>query len=680
MHDSLLRAALLALAATLTACRTGGSGEPGSSGIELADLDTSCDPCDDFYQYATGGWREAHPIPDEHSVYGVTDELREQNEAVLRDALEELAAAGAAAESEDERKLGDLYCSCMDEQRIESAGVAPLAYELRRIAAIESVDDVRSVVALLHGIGLEPLFAFGSEGDLDDSDQVIAWAFQGGLGLPDRDYYTRTDPASRELLDDYRAHVGRMLALVHGAEEPGRQADRVLAIESRLAVASMTRARLRDPRALHNPTTVADLDASMPHFDFAAYCAELGLADLERLNVGQPEFFRAVDRLLADTEPESWRAYLRWHLVHGFAAALSSDFVEEDFRFYGRVLAGSQELRPRWRRCLGAVQEGMGEALGRVFVEREFSPVAKARANELVDHLVAALRDRIEGLDWMGPDTKAQALLKLDRVGRKLGYPDVWRDYSTLVVDRGPFARNLASTRAFEFRRQLGKIGRPVDPDEWGMAPSEINAYYHPLRNEVVFPAGILQPPFFDEHADDPVNYGAIGAVIGHELVHGFDDQGSRFDADGNLRDWWTAADRAAFEERAAVVAAQFDAYRVDGDLPVRGDVTLGENLADLGGLAVAHDALQRAFAAHGRPPAVDGFTPEQRFFLSYAQCWRRNARPEALRLQVETDAHAPARFRVLGPLSNLPEFREAFDCEEGDAMVRAVGERAEVW
>jgi len=653
----------------------------GGRGLDVANLDTTCAPCRDFYRWSNGGWLARNPVPAAYGSWGSFDELRDKNQAVLRSVLEEAAAgAGRAPAGSNARKLGVFYAACMDSASAERAGAAPLAEALAAIERIDSRAALQAQVTRLQGMGLGGMFGFSAQQDARNSTRVIAVTGQGGLGLPDRDFYTRPDSAALKIRAAYREHVARMLVLT-GAT-PARAAaaaGRVLAIETALANASMTRVAQRDPNAVYHKMSVAQLQALTPGWQWATYLRDRGARGVDSVNVRQPEFFRALDGMLAAVPLAEWKAYLRWHLARAAAPALSSRFGDESFRMQA-VLTGTREQLPRWKRCLASTDAALGEALGQAYVERTFTPEARARALRMVDNLAAALRDRLAGLEWMSDTTRAQALAKLEAFRNKIGYPDRWRDYSALEIRPGSHLDNLVRVSRFASARNLAKIGQPVDRTEWGMTPPTVNAYYSPSMNEIVFPAGILQPPFFDPAADDAVNYGGMGAVIGHEMTHGFDDQGRQFDAAGNLRDWWQPRDAAAYDEQAGRVAAQFSAYTViDGTVNVNGRLTLGENIADLGGLTIAYHALQKELA--GKPRAmIDGFTPEQRFFMAWAQIWRRNSRPEALRLQVATDSHSPGQWRTNGPLSNMPEFAQAFGCNEGDPMVRPENVRARIW
>ncbi|MGA2081492.1 MAG: M13 family metallopeptidase [Holophaga sp.] len=648
-------------------------------GVNLADLDPSVAPCRDFFQYANGSWIRRNPIPADQSTWSGFNEVKERNRLTLKAILDQCAAAGAPAGS-PQRMVGDFYASGMDVRALERAGAAPLGPVLARIGAVRDARGLASALAAAHLDGTGPGFSFQVGQDDERSSVTIAQFAQGGLGLPDRDYYLRTDGKSRRIRARYRDHVARMLALL--GEPPGRaraDAGAVLELETRLAAASMTRVERRDPHAVYHRMTLAELAAIAPDFDWAGYLEALGVR-ADPVLVRQPEFFRWFSALVREAPPARWRAYLRWHAVHAAAPSLAPRFEREHCAFYGKALSGIQSMSPRWKRVQDTVDQDLGEALGRLFVERAFHPEAKARALELVANLRLALEERIRGLDWMGEATRTAALAKAAALRVKIGYPDRWRDYTGLEVVRGDYAGNVLRARRFEVRRNLAKLGRPVDRDEWEMTPPTVNAYYNPLLNEIVFPAGILQPPFFDPEADDAVNYGAIGMVIGHELTHGFDDEGRQYDAQGNLKEWWTAEDSKAFAARAGLVVQQFDALEALPGLHVNGRLTLGENIADLGGLKLAFAAYRKSLEGRPRPADIDGFTAEQRFFLGYAKAWRFQAREEAARMRVLVDPHAPPRFRVNAPLANLPEFIQAFGCGEGAPMCAPPGSRPAIW
>lgn len=682
----LLCSAVLSLCAAARATderRPGGDERPLPPLVSLdpAHFDLSADPCEDLDRFVNGGWKDRNPVPPEYGRYGAMTEVMERNQVLLRRILEQAGARDDAPRGSVEQLLGDFWCACMDERAVEAQGLVPVSDMLGRIQAIATRDELRSVLAhaVLQGTPLG--FNLFPEQAADDATQMVLWAWQGGLGLPERDYYLRDDERSVALRAEYAGHVAAMFALL--GEEPGRAAalaGTVMELETALARASLGNVELRDPRATWNPLTPVQAEALCPGFGWQWLLGRLGAGGEARINLGQPDFFVALGKLIDAAPLEDWQAYLRWHVIHEAAPYLSSEFDRENFRFYGRALAGTEAQLPRWRRCLQATDQALGFALGQAYVAEAFSPQARELAQRMVADLVEAMRERLAQLPWMSEATRAQALEKLATFTPKIGYPDTWRDYSALSIDRRSYAANAMAAAAHEMQRQLARLGRPVDRGEWFMSPQTVNAYYNPGLNEIVFPAGILQPPFFSEHQDAAQNYGAMGAVIGHEITHGFDDQGSQYDKDGNLRNWWTEEDLAEFRRRAEVLVRQYSEYVALDDLHVNGELTLGENIADLGGLRIAYLAFQRATAGQPRGPDARGFTPEQRFFMSFVQAWRGNIRPEALRLQVNTDPHSPARFRALGPLGNLPEFRAAFGCSEGDALVRPEAERAEIW
>ncbi|HYR46830.1 MAG TPA: M13 family metallopeptidase [Thermoanaerobaculia bacterium] len=652
---------------------------PPGHGLDPADMDTTCKPCEDFYKYADGGWLKKNPIPPEYPSWGTFSELAERNRTALRKILERLAADKSAAPGSEEQKIGDFYASCMDEAAIEAQGARPLAPELERIEKIRNLADLEVELAYLQTHGVNALFFFGSQQDRKNSSEVIVGASQGGLGLPDRDYYTKTDGKSKELRDKYAAHVARMLVLL--GDEPGKsaaEARTVIEIESKLAEVSMTRVERRDPDATYHRMAPAELKTLTPNFAWEAYFRDLGAPPIAAINIGQPKFFEGLDKQLTTVPLSDWKTYLRWHLVRSAAPGLSSKFVEENFDFYSRTLEGTKEMLPRWKRCVQSADRHLGFALGKLYVRENFPPEAKARADQMVKNLIAALREDLTTLPWMGAQTRKAALAKLDAFTPKIGYPDKWRDYSPYKIERGAHAVNVMNGALYEHRRDMDKVGKPVDRTEWGMTPPTVNAYYNAARNEIVFPAGILEPPFFDAKADDAVNYGGIGAVIGHEMTHGFDDQGRKFDAEGNLKNWWTPDDVKNYQERANCVEKQFDGYVVEGDLHQNGKLVLGESIADLGGLTIAYKAFQKSLQGKLRPANIDGFTPEQRLFLNWARVWATNGRPEFERLQTNTNPHPLGRFRAIGAPSNIPEFAAAFSCKAGDAMVR--GQRCLIW
>src|SRR6266849_3747287 len=571
----------------------------------------------------------------------------------------------------------------MDEKTIEAVRTKPLEDEFKSIDAIKDRNDLLKEIAHLHSIGVGVLFDFGSGQDAKDSTHEITQAVQGGLGMPDRDYYTKTDEASKKLRGQYVDHVAKMLTILgEPAAAASDHAKKILALETKLAEASRTQVQLRDPQKNYNKMPLNQLQNLTPDWNWSDYFKDIDLLAPPNINVHQPEFFKTADDVFKSSPIEDWKAYLRWHLVNATTAELSKDFVDEDFNFKERVLRGTQQIKPRWKRVIASTDEAIGEALGKLYVAFDFPPQAKARALELVNNLKEALSDRIKTLEWMDEPTKQEALKKLAAMRVKIGYPDKWLDYSMLRIDRGPFVLNTIRAEKFEASRELKKIGKPVDPTEWGITPPTVNAYYNPNMNEIVFPAGILQPPFFYANADDAINYGGVGAVIGHEMTHGFDDQGRQFDAAGNLRDWWTPESAAKFKERSQAIVNQYNEYEPLPGLHVNGELTLGENIADVGGVKLAYAALQKALDKHpqARAEKIDGFTPEQRFFLSFATIWKSKQRDEDLKLRLNTDPHSPARYRVNGPLSDLPEFAKAFNVPDGAPMVRAADKRVNIW
>jgi putative endopeptidase len=643
---------------------------------------TTCKACEDFYQYANGGWIAKNEIPAAFSSWGITSPLREKNVATLHEILEAAAKNTAAPNGSNEQKIGAFYASCMDEAKIEAAGAKPLRKELAAINKLKSSRDLPAMLAHFHQIGVPSLFSFGAGQDFKKSDSVIAITGQGGLSLPDRDFYLKDDAKSKSTRDAYLQHVTNMFKLLgDDAARAAAEAQTVMKIETQLAQVSLDRVSRRDASKQYHKMSPADLKNVMTNFDWPTYIKKVGAPSFTEINVAHPDFFKGLDQMLTSVPIDDWKTYLRWHLVHDAADALSTAFVNEDFNFYSKTLNGTKEIQPRWRRCVVATDNRLGEALGEVYVKKAFPPEAKARMKDLVDNLIVALREDIPTLDWMSEPTRQAAIAKLNAFGVKIGYPDKWRDYSLLQIERTSFMDNLLRSSQFERRRNFAKMGQPVDRTEWAMTPPTVNAYNSSLMNEIVFPAGILQPPYFDLTADDALNYGAIGAVIGHEMSHGFDDQGRKFDLQGNLKDWWTEADAKNYTDRATCVEQQFSNFRVEEvGLNQNGKLVLGESIGDLGGLKIAWLAFQKSLQGKPRPADIDGFTPEQRFFLGWAQVWGRKQTPESMRQQILTDPHPLGRFRVNGPLSNMPQFAEAFHCKLGEAMVRPPDQRCQVW
>jgi putative endopeptidase len=662
--------------------QAGGDAVSRSSGkgFDASNLDRAVKPCDDFYQFADGGWVKNNPIPADHSSWATFNELHDKNEDALRTILDEASNDRSAAAGSNWQKIGDYYASCMDEGQIEAAGLKALDPELQRVADINNSESLQAEIARLQREGANAVFGFGSEQDFKDSTQVIAAAEQGGLGLPDRQYYTDNDDRSKQLRDHYVEHVTNMFKLMGDDDsKAAAEASAVLGIEATLANASLDRADRRNPDNVYHKMPLMQLSELTPHLSWDLYLKEVNAPAVSAMNIEEPDFFKAVDAAFTSVPLADWKTYLRWHLIHSAATGLSSKFVEENFDFYGKTLTGQKEMLPRWRRCVESTDRELGEALGQYYVQRNFPPEAKAKALVMVKSLIDALRTDLSTLDWMSPATRQQAIKKLEAISLKIGYPDKWRDYATFRVDRVSYVGNMLRGRSFEFERDVAKIGNPVDRSEWDMTPPTVNAYYSQLRNEIVFPAGILQAPFFDPNGDPAINYGGMGAVIGHEMTHGFDDQGAKFDAQGNLKNWWTPEDMKNFKDRGDCIAKQFEAFEYEG-LHENGKLVEGESIADLGGLTISYAAFEKALAGKPAPALVDGFTTEQRFFLGFAQIWAGNYRPEFARLMIKTNEHPLGQFRTNGPLSNMPAFSKAFSCGAGSPMVRSDAVRCRIW
>jgi putative endopeptidase len=683
------RAFLVLASFALAACSTTPKPEPvpvpqpramlGAHGFELTQVDRSVGACEDFYQYATGGWRRANPLPAIYSRFGRFEEVADRNRLTLRTVLEDAAKQTSAERGSGTQKLGDFWAACMDEASIEAQGVNPIRPDLDRIAAIQSRD---AVVAELHRQqqgGNGTLFRFSAQNDYKNSSMVIAAVSQGGLGLPDRDYYLRDDEKFVTTRKQYVDHIAKMFELAGlDATKARTDAERVIALETQLARASMARVDQRKPENVYHMTPVSELESIAPQFAWSTFFRSIALNDLKALNVAQPEFFKEASRLLNEAPLESWKAYLRWNLLTNAAPTLSSAFVNEDFAFRGQALSGQKEIQPRWQRCIRAADGNLGDLLGQEYVKRAFTPEAKEKMSALIDNLVAALREDLPKLSWMSAETKAAAMQKLDAFRRRIGYPDRWIDMTSLDVQRGSYLSNVNAANAFRVRRTVGRIGKPDDPNEWGFfTPSTVNASYSPTRNYITFPAGILQPPFYDPNADDAYNYGGIGTVIGHEMTHGFDDQGAKFDAEGNLRNWWSDADLRNFQARAECIANQYGEFVVEENLKLQGTLVTGEAIADLGGATLALRAYQKSLEGKERR-TLDGYTPEQRFFLGFAQVWGQNMSPEEARRRALTDPHAPGPARVNLTVQNMPEFQDAWNCPVGTKMVRET--RCDIW
>ncbi len=654
--------------------------EPGLHGIEPADMDPEADPCENFFDYANGGWRAQNPIPDYMDRWSRRWQSGEVNKEHVRGILEGVAAREGWPAGSAEQLSGDFYGACMDEGRVDAAGIAPAKPLLEEIDAIENTAGVQRLIGQLHAMGVDAGFELESNPDLHDPTQVIAHFFASGLGLPDRDYYLKPEERFVEARARYEEHVAKMFELAGASPEAAASAaTAVFGLEKRFAEATLENVARRDPVNLDHKTRFEDLAKLAPGFDWSAYFEAAGLPRID-VNVTEPEFLKSFGRELTGAPIDTWRSYLRWRVLDAYADALSAPFVEQNFAFYRRYLSGATEMKPRWKRCAEATDALLGDALGRAYVEKYFPPEAKARMQEMVRNIRLAMRDTIDGLDWMSPETKAKAREKLGTFNAKVGYPDEWKDYAGVEVGRDSHFRNFVAATRWNVRDDLSQVGKPVDRSRWYMTPPTSNAYYSPLMNEIVFPAGILQPPAFDVAATDAVNYGAIGVVIGHEISHGFDDQGAKFDAQGRLKNWWTDEDRGKFQSRGQCVVKQFDGYEIEPGIRHNGKLVLGESIGDLAGAKIAFLAYRKSREGKGEEPVIDGFTPEQQFFLSWGQ-WRGDEiRPETQRTMVQTDPHPIAKFRVNGPLSNLRPFAEAFSCKAGDGMVRPEAERCEVW
>jgi len=642
--------------------------------LDVSSMDKTVDPCVDFYTYACGSWMKNNPIPPDQSSWSAYGKLQDENLAQLRTILEE-ASKGGAQKDAITKKIGDYYASCMDEAAIERLGATPLAPELKRIADLQSKESLAEYLATSQYptaiFGSGSLFTFRSDQDAKNSSEVISEADQGGLGLPDRDYYLKDDPKSQELRKAYLAHVQKIFELLGDKPEVATaEAATVLRIETELSKGHLTRVERRDPQKLYHRMSVQELAKLSPEFSWKTYMAKSGLGAVESLNVVVPNFFQTMSATIEKESLPDWKIYLRWHAAHNAASNLSSAFDKENFNFYSKTLRGQEQLPPRWKRCTNDVDTDLGEALGQAYVAKYFSPEAKLGAVKMVKEIEAAMQSEIQALPWMGAATQQQALTKLHAIANKVGYPDRWRDYSALEIERGDEIGNTERAAWFEFHRQLAKIGKPVDHGEWTMTPPTVNAYYDPQKNDINFPAGVLQPPLFSAKSDAAPNYGNTGGTMGHELTHAFDDEGSQFDEKGNLRNWWTEADRKAFEQRAQCVVDQYSGYTIIDDIKINGKLTNGEDLADLGGTLLAYLAWKEDTKNQKLDP-VDDLTPAQRFFIGYGQSWCTNDRDENKRLRATVDPHSPEKYRANGVVSNMPEFREAFHCKQGQAMVR---------
>jgi putative endopeptidase len=649
------------------------------SGFDTSRMDSSINACDNFYQYANGSWLKKTEIPAAFPSWGTWDILITRNREISRDILEAAMKNGSVKKGSSTQLVGDYYASCMDEAAIEAAGTKPLERYFKEIDAIKDAAGLRSVIAHHIVAGMNPVIQFYAYPDAKNSKMNIANLYQGGLSLPTSEYYSKTDPKSVEIREKFTAHLVRMFGLLgEDAATAKAHAQTVLAIETRLAKASKAPVELRDPANYYNMMTVAEVDKLTPGFNWASFAQEIKSPTFLSINTGQPDFLREVAKMMTDVPLDPWKTYLKWNVLNASAPRLAKRFEDADFDFYSRTLNGTEEQLPRWRRCTRQTDNMLGEALGEEFVKTQYTPAAKKRMDELIDNLFAAYKEHVNKIDWMSESTRTEALAKLSKIRRKVGYPEKPRGYAGLNIDRKSYFDNTIAGTEFLNIRSNKDIGTPPDPDRWGTAATVVNAYYNSTYNDITFPAGILQPPFFDPKLDDAMNYGAIGVVIGHELTHGFDDSGSRYDGEGNLKMWWTDADRKKFEEKVDCVSTQFSSYEVEPGLNINGKLTLGENTADLGGMAIAFDAFKKSMEGKPRPANIDGLTPEQRFFIGWAQVWAENDRPEYARLIVQSDPHSIASFRVNGPLSNFPEFARAYSCKIGDKMVRE--KQCKVW
>ncbi|MBV8864507.1 MAG: M13 family metallopeptidase [Acidobacteriaceae bacterium] len=655
--------------------------QESASGLDTGAIDKSADPCQNFYQYACGGWMKNNTIPPDESQWGRFDELVQRNQLVLRGILEE--AARNQTSSPINQKIGGFYASCMNEPEINQRGEKPLSSELERIAQIKDQAELLDEVARLQERQVSVFFEFGPIPDFKNASMMIAGLDQGGLGLPERDFYLRTDAKSAEIRRKYVAMIAKMFPLVGvPASEAEKKAAIVMSIETDLAKASLDVTSRRDPQRLFHEMPESQLAQLSPSFHFEQFFALVRSPQITTINVAVPDFIKALNQLLGSRPMSDLRDYLTWHYVNASAMLLSKPFVEEHFDFYGRTLRGTKELKPRWKRCVEATDDELGEALGRKYVEKTFGEQGKERTLQMVHEIEQEMANDLESLTWMSPQTKQQALVKLHAVANKIGYPDKWRDYSSVDIIPDDYFGNSYRANQFEYRRQLDKIGKPVDRGEWVMTPPTVNAYYDPTQNNINFPAGILQPPFYSNKADDAVNYGAIGAVIGHELTHGFDDQGRQFDADGNLRDWWQKNDETRFNNLSECTVNEYGSFSPVAGIELNGKLTLGENTADNGGIRLAYMALMDDLAKKSIPSSekAEGYTQAQQFFLGFAQVWCENTRPETARLLAQTDPHSPGQFRTNGVLRNMPEFSQAFSCKPSDSMYVAKGKGCRVW
>jgi len=650
-------------------------------GVDVTDLDRKADPCSDFYQFANGTWRANNPIPASMVRWSKRWQAGETAKDKLKDILDAAEQQKNAAKGSTEQLIGDYYGACMDEAKINARGIAPLRSIIGMIDNAHDITALQNVMMQLHDIQIVVPFGLGGAQDAHKPNQILADIGANGFAMPDRDYYLKPDARFKEAREKYQQHIAKMFVLAGWDEKTGAAwAATVMGMETKFAEATLDNVALRDPASVDHNTTFAQLQAMVPHFDWAGYFAHKHLPQDVDMNVDQPKFMQELDRQFQQTPVNDWKIYLKWAVLNDMAASLSGPIEQEDWEFYGKYLGGSTEMKPRWKRCTESTDRYLGEALGKKYVEKYFPPEAKARMQEMVRNILLAMRDDILSRPWMSDDTKEHAMAKIATFNPKIGYPEKWKDYSQVDIQRAAFFEDSIAVRRFSVEDDLKTVGKPVDRGRWGMTPPTSDAYYNPLLNEIVFPAGILQPPAFDMNAVDAVNYGAIGVVIGHEVSHGFDDEGAQFDFLGRLRNWWTDADLKQFQQRAACVANQFDNYFIEPGIHHNGKLVLGESIGDLGGAKIAYLAYMKSLDGKPRPADIDGFTPEQQFFIGWGQFRGDEIRPEQQRTMMQTDPHPVGKYRVIGPLSNLPEFQKAFSCKAGDAMVRPADQRCEVW
>lgn len=665
--------------AIISACST--EKKERKPAFDSSNMDLTVNPGDDFYLYANGGWVSKTKIPDDKSRYGSFDILQEENNILVRSILEKAAAKKNAPKGSSWQKVGDFFATGMDTAAIEVQGLDPIRSDLARIESLANTNDVLAEISRLHTIRVSPLFNIFAGQDRKNSTQIVINMFQGGLGLPDRDYYISDDPRSQEIRKEYFNHVKAIFNLLGKLDDEAQKlAQDVVDLETRLAKVSYTRVERRDPNRTYNKVSIQEMQLLCPSVDWSGYFTSIGIEVPSDFVIDNPGFYKEIGNMLTDTPLESWKTYLTWNLINRMSPYLNSAFVDQQFNFYGKKLSGSEVNKPRWERVSGSANMALGEVIGQIYVEENFPPEAKQRMVELVSNLKVAYRERIQNLTWMSNTTRERALAKLDAMNLKVGYPDKWKDYSKLEITRDSYAENIKRAMAFNFRENMDKLGKPVDRTEWFMNPQTVNAYYSPTMNEIVFPAAILQPPFFNLFADDAVNYGAIGMVIGHEMTHGFDDQGRKYDKDGNLNDWWEAEDSDKFNQLTQTIIDQYEAFDAINGMHLNGKLTLGENIADYGGLTIAFHALQKSMEGKPRPAPIDGFTAEQRFFLAYANVWRQVIRDEELMRRVKEGPHSPGNFRVNGAVFNINEFYDAFEVSTESPFYRAPEVRPTIW